>query len=328
MWKENIFPEHLGKSIMFGEKGNKDNEWTLIKRGKYAVGYEINGNGPLWGNGYALTYEDIVSVKNFFNAINLQDYKESYAEEIFWKNNMKFEIQQIYSTTRIEIDTIDDLRAVEPQYLIESFSNVMQCIKIVHDIDEDEIKKFSAIKGGLTNDTYKYRVKNEHFVIRFPREETNKNIDRYSERIILESIKDFKIGAEIHYINDKAGVLITKLIKNAKSFKKTKKNIEEVARKLKKIHNSNIKVKNSMEPLELFQKYTKENKINDSFVLEKKEEILRLIEKYYSNHSEFNLCHNDMIEGNIIWNNSGLWLIDWELANNNDPYWDIASLFM
>ncbi len=37
-------------------------------------------------------------------------------------------------------------------------------------------------------------------------------------------------------------------------------------------------------------------------------------------------CHNDLVKDNIIVNASGMYLIDFEYAQTNDVYFDLAAL--
>jgi thiamine kinase-like enzyme len=37
-------------------------------------------------------------------------------------------------------------------------------------------------------------------------------------------------------------------------------------------------------------------------------------------------CHNDLLPGNVLFEEDRVWLIDYEYAGNNDPYFDLANL--
>ena len=41
---------------------------------------------------------------------------------------------------------------------------------------------------------------------------------------------------------------------------------------------------------------------------------------------DMGFCHNDLVKENIIVNNSGMFLIDFEYAKSNDVYFDLAAL--
>ncbi|MCR8612918.1 MAG: sugar phosphate nucleotidyltransferase [Mycoplasma sp.] len=324
LWKKKRIFFYGAETWIYASKEKRKNEWTLKVNGRIANGYELNGNGPLWGNGYFISNEDILKIKK-----NKEEYNPNdYAESLIFKNNITMRIEYLKKDDKYEIDTLEDYRNIASEWPIKKLGNPMEAIMFAHSVEIYEITDFNIIKGGLTNDAYSYMIKNKKFVIRFPKQETNKNIDRINEMKILNNIKDLKISSNVFYADSKTGILITEFIENIDNNIDFNNKSIDIFSLHNKIHNSKIKVDNIFNPIALFNKYTKNKNI---FEIEKyKNKFLLLANKYYSHETEKNfvLCHNDSIEGNIIKANNNYFLIDWELSSMNNRHWDLASFII
>ncbi|MEA4821455.1 MAG: phosphotransferase, partial [Erysipelotrichales bacterium] len=137
------------------------------------------------------------------------------------------------------------------------------------------------------------------------------------------ALKNEDIDVQTLYYDNKSGIKITKYIENSKVFNESSLSIEKkitmVAEKLRKIHSIKINSLkfNSLEKLNVFKK-----KSLSLFTFEKV--IIKNIENQYSK-SNLVLCHNDLVNVNLLFDNEKLYIIDYEYAGMNDKMFDLAS---
>jgi thiamine kinase-like enzyme len=57
--------------------------------------------------------------------------------------------------------------------------------------------------------------------------------------------------------------------------------------------------------------------------LRQAERVLKLLQ---TRDETYVASHNDLVLGNLMFDNARLWLIDWEYSAMASPYWDLATL--
>lgn len=183
--------------------------------------------------------------------------------------------------------------------------------------DVKVIKRFS---GGMSNYTYLIEVEDELYTYRIPGKNSEVFIDREIESKNLQTIKKLKINCENVFINIENGHKMSKYIEG-EDLSLSKVDYNEVASTLKKLHNSNLKAINNYDKLKRLSYYEKLIDNNDEKYNDIKLKVLNEIVKYSDVEQVF--CHGDSQKSNFIKSNN-LYLLDWEFAGNNDPYYDIA----
>ena len=110
-------------------------------------------------------------------------------------------------------------------------------------------------------------------------------------------------------------------------------NMRKVAEIYRKVHNSQIRLKNEFNIFQEIEKYDillqRANAVMYTGWEDVKEKVLAL--EGYLNNMGVNLCacHNDAVPENFIKAEDGtLYLIDWEYSGVNDPMADFAALFL
>ncbi|WP_338631222.1 phosphocholine cytidylyltransferase/choline kinase family protein [Clostridium baratii] len=208
-------------------------------------------------------------------------------------------------------------------------SIIIECLKL----DYCDIKEVVRI-GGMTNKNYKVSFNNETVILRLPGIGTDKMINRNNEIKNAKLVGELGIDSEILYIDEISGIKISRYIENAETLTgrscKKEENMKKVANILRKLHNSDIVMKNEFnvfKEINNYEKIIKDNKYefyNGYFdIREKVKNIENLMKKYGVNNVP---SHNDTLPDNfIIDENDRMYLIDWEYSGLNDEMWDIAA---
>ena len=185
-----------------------------------------------------------------------------------------------------------------------------------------KVKTISKFNNGFTNQCY---LINDAYVLKTPSEYIQPFIDYNNESYILNCLKDNKNVVSVYLENIENKILIMKYIHQAKPYTDTldKNQIINVCKAIKKIHrinDENIKKFDMFERLETYKKNSKE-KLDGRY----ERKIINRIKKSIENE-QLVLCHNDLVQNNMLFKFNDVVLIDFEFASLNYIYFDLASL--
>ncbi len=127
--------------------------------------------------------------------------------------------------------------------------------------DEMINSKLAAIVpvGGMTNKNYKAFVNDKAYIVRIPGLGTSSMINRRDEMINSKLAADEGIDAKILFFDEESGVKIAELIKGAETLNpataKKKENMELVVGALRTLHNSEIKMENKFNVIEVIKSF-------------------------------------------------------------------------
>lgn len=329
-WNNDVFPNKLDRSTMFSHKASNDNpKWSFIKNGKYITNSKkgSNENSSQWLGYYFLAEGDSKKIQDFFkNGYKDNEHGGLYAEQLLWLLKIKMDEVKLNSKSFYKIDTLSDYEKFNGGYS-HILNDPLSAITYYMKCHPEKVSEIKPIKGGLTNNTYSFKVNDQKYIIRITREETNKNIDRINENKILNKIKNFNISAENVVFSEKNGIAIFKYIDKSVNFRKSNEEIINFAKKLKTLHS--LKGVEEIKGFDLEKRInnfihagTKNNIPMDGKLLSVKDKVLNMYKEY---KKEIVLCHNDLLGGNLLWNGEEIKIIDWEYSTLNDKYWDVAS---
>ncbi|MDB1921745.1 phosphotransferase [Clostridium tertium] len=188
--------------------------------------------------------------------------------------------------------------------------------------------------GGMTNKNYKISIKGQEYILRIPGVGTENMITRSNEMINSKLAADMGLNVDIIKFDEKIGVKISKFIKGAETLTartaKKEENILLVTDILRKLHNSEMEMKNRFDVFkeidryeEILKKYDIEfyNDYSDT-----RREVMMLDELLHKYSFRLVPSHNDTVPENFIKDEKGrLYLIDWEYSGLNDEMWDLAA---
>lgn len=333
-WYKDVLDSHYEEPTMYSFKSESINsEWSFNKRNGYFVKTKKGSvvGDDCWAGAYFIDKEQAEMIQNFFKNEYIPALHGSwFAEELFWHLKMKFENYSIKKSAFDEIDTVEEYNQING-ITTPIFHDPFDAIIYFMNVKREEVKNLKPIKGGLTNDTYSFEYNNKKFVLRLTKEETNANVDRYSEYDIIESIKSLDISCKKIVFSQETGIAIFEFLNYNHLFNPSiEGDIEKAALQIKKLHNSKLKSGKVFDPKEKINKYLELSKghkfANNEWVSKYKEDVFKIIDRYYTNKDNFVTSHNDLLAGNILVDTSRAYIIDWELGGMNDCYWDLASL--
>ncbi len=184
--------------------------------------------------------------------------------------------------------------------------------------------RWQVLPGGLTNRNYRVDTVDKSFVLRLESKHSlDLGLNRELEREVRKNAYNADIGAAIIYAED--GVLLSDFLPGvvwqARDLVYDSK-LAMLAMLLRKVHELPSTGK-QFSPASAARQYvsmvTKESGLLE-FALRCQEQL-----EATQSPEIFRCCHNDIVVCNII-QHSGLKLLDWEYACDNDPMFDLASL--
>ncbi len=207
-----------------------------------------------------------------------------------------------------------------------SIENEMIKIAVsVFNVKETEVTVDSRFKGGMSNYTYLVHVKGNPYVIRVIGEGGEPLVNPVVEKKHLDLIKDLNISSEVVYFDEKTGIKVSHYVDGEPlSVAFTDADYAEVAATLKKLHQSKI-AGADYDLKGRLRKYEKLLKAPPSHTYHMlKMYWLKLYDELYQHETKV-FCHGDAQRSNFVKGKDKIYLLDWEFAGLNDPYYDMAS---
>lgn len=187
----------------------------------------------------------------------------------------------------------------------------------------EKILKQEKTDLGLTNQNYIVTLDDkQQFFVRIPYDHNHDLFNYELEKHIHETIKDANINLPYVSIDSETGIKVSPYLKNIKHFDELDlvQSLPKIAEKIRQLHQhpkTNVDFR-TKEKYHIFKQKTKNSLIN----LDDYEFVLDELDQF----SERVLCHNDLVNGNVIEYNNEIYLIDYEYACDNHPYFDLLSL--
>lgn len=181
-------------------------------------------------------------------------------------------------------------------------------------------------KNSLTNDVYHLSANKQELVCKIYNKEKIKLTNAINEKSVHNFLSKQKFNWYLSPIVYKMeDILCTKYVrgKNFYETKYTRDIVINVAKILKELHSNTsttLKHFNIIKKIEEYKNLSPQ-KVDDT--------IFKKAKKYIEKN-KLVLCHNDIVEGNLIHDetNKIIYLIDYEFAGLNDPYCDLASFLI
>lgn len=193
----------------------------------------------------------------------------------------------------------------------------------VESILKEKIQSLTDTNKGLTNKNY--HVITEHFnvIVRIPHSDSSNIVYRKHEALAHNLIKDTHLNVDVIYFNPDDGLKITNYVPNLLTFNEYRGNdrIQRTAQLMRKLHQLNQCIGVEFNPIDRYIKYrsnVKSPMVDDH----EAQHIINTIKNVNRPHT---LCHNDWVEGNICFTQEKDYLIDYEYAGDNDPFFDVMS---
>ena len=185
------------------------------------------------------------------------------------------------------------------------------------------IVDIQAVNGGLTNRNYLITTSDGKYFFRLPDQTVDSLFDRQTEELVLKTVLPLGIDLPYQRFFVDSGIKISPYYKGLLTYSQYQGDDKAVlvALTLKKLHSLKTLCGHRFdyeEKLRLYrpvQNYPQFD-LND---------FTYLLNGYRSYHDQMTICHNDCVDGNLLFQGGKCYLIDYEYAGDNYPIFDLTS---
>ncbi len=182
------------------------------------------------------------------------------------------------------------------------------------------------LEGGMSNYTYVVECQGKKYTYRVPGKFAERFVDRDDEWANIQEVDRLGLNNVTTYVEIRSGEKLAEYVEGTIMSTTDVVSYNEMSVKaLKKIHNSDMKFKDydAFGRLDTYQNYCIETGFThpqEYLNLRNKLEVLR---KQYVSVTMVP-CHCDYQPTNLVISGDKLYVLDWEFAGMNDPFYDIA----
>ena len=209
----------------------------------------------------------------------------------------------------------------------------------VHELFEQKFLADSFVVDkvglGLTNRNYHVTNHEQHYFVRMGTDNAAKlYISREIEQQCYEIAEKLNLAPPLLYCDSKRGILVTPFIFQAANYGKIqgswsgnpKEVIARSIKAMKRIHSVHaFPTREAPYPFRIMNYYHKVGlKLGVSFP-DDLEKALAVAKNLNISFGQRVLCHHDFYWGNLLFDGTKLWVIDWEYADWDDPLFDLAG---
>ena len=189
-----------------------------------------------------------------------------------------------------------------------------------------DAKIVMRLEGGMSNYTYVVECQGKKYTYRVPGKFAEKFVDRDEEWANIQEVDRLGLNNVTTYVEIRSGEKLAEYVEGTimSTTDVVSYNAMSVAA-LKKIHNSDMKFKdyNAFGRLDNYERYCREMGFTHP------QEYLDLRAKLEAISKSFGQlpsvpCHCDYQPTNLVISGDKLYVLDWEFAGMNDPFYDIA----
>lgn len=182
------------------------------------------------------------------------------------------------------------------------------------------------LEGGMSNYTYVVETRGKKYTYRVPGKFAEKFVDRVEEWDNIQEVNRLGLNNATSYVEVISGEKLAEYVEGTILSDTDIVSFNEMSvAALKRIHNSDLKFRdyNAFGRLDNDERYCREM----GFTHPKEYiELRQKLEAMRDAHAAVPMvpCHCDYQPTNLVVNGDKLYVLDWEFAGMNDPFYDIA----
>lgn len=334
---ENVFEPYVYEAYYASvfHEGPTD-EWCLtMGSGGRIVRVDIGGGDAPIMLGHA--YFDR-AFSNRFAQILEDEYDLPQTADKLWENLFVDHIKELCMVVRQyergviwEFDSLDDVRAFDPEFIVNVDSEALDNIVSVLGCERADIADIVPIKQGITNLSFRFRAGEGRYVYRHPGVGTEQLIDRgYEER--ANSIAR-ELGLDDTFIHEDPvrGWKISRYIEQCRTLDvHDPDDLSCALEALRRLHDSGRGIEHGFDFYEEGVRYCgllgeEQCEAVPGFV-EMRRRVEALHDEFARDGAPRCLCHNDFFHLNMLFDaDGGFSLIDWEYAGMADYSQDFGT---
>ena len=191
--------------------------------------------------------------------------------------------------------------------------------------------------GGMSNKNFRIDFLGKSYVLRVPGNGSEGMVERTNEEFNAMAACHLGVTPSIRYFNAQTGIKLADFVENAETLNaftiQHQDNMRKIADIYRRIHLSNIRLKNEFNIFREIDKYDHLIEDASATMYPKWEMVKPRVKALEESLNELGIdmrpCHNDAVPENFIKaTDETLFLIDWEYSGMNDPMADFAALFL
>lgn len=189
-----------------------------------------------------------------------------------------------------------------------------------------DAKIVMRLEGGMSNYTYVVECKGIKYTYRVPGKYAEMFVNRQEEWDNIQKVDKLNVNNETVYVELRTGEKLALYVEGTIMSNTDIVSYNDMsAQTLKKLHNSDLQFSDydAFKRLDNYEKYCRDLGYQHS------QEYISLREKLDAMRDAYKdvkkvPCHCDYQPTNLVISGEKLYILDWEFAGMNDPYYDIA----
>lgn len=254
-----------------------------------------------------------------------------WEEALYEKNKMFVKARQVSAGDVIEINTFEELRAVDDtssHLHSDALSLIASCLHC----KEAELSEIQVLKKGMTNRSFSFTCRGDKYIMRIPGEGTDSLINRRQEAAVYKAIQGHDLCDSPLYLNPDNGYKITRYLANSRTGDANNEaDLIRMVDKLRDFHSLRLEVAHSFPLFDQIQRYEDLRENTPSAYSDyptTKRAVFSLKEYIDAQEKTFCLTHIDAVPDNFLFvekeGDTQVQLLDWEYAGMQDPHVDLA----
>lgn len=254
-----------------------------------------------------------------------------WEEALYEKNKMFVKARQVSAGDIIEINTFEELRAVDDtssHLHSDALSLIASCLHC----KEAELSEIQVLKKGMTNRSFSFTCRGDKYIMRIPGEGTDSLINRRQEAAVYKAIQGHDLCDSPLYLNPDNGYKITRYLADSRTGDANNEaDLIRMVDKLRDFHSLRLEVAHSFPLFDQIQRYEDLRENTPSAYSDyptTKRAVFSLQEYIDAQEKTFCLTHIDAVPDNFLFvekeGDTQVQLLDWEYAGMQDPHVDLA----
>lgn len=297
----------------------------------------IVGTYPGAHNSWGLighSYWDRKFSKSFIQKLSAI-YEDAETKPLLWERIFDKYINELppmylkkYKHVIYEFDNLNELRSFDPFFVVNLDEKIIDNLCRLFKCDQSDLHHFDILEVGKTNNLFTFECKGQKYIYRNCSPLLKRIVDRKREAQIQRLVSKDGIDNTVIYIDPTYGWRVSKFIDmdegNLPSGNLLEQTIETVKRLHGEVNSYSYDFKKEIHKLHRLLEGISD--VYENFSKELANGIFQL--QVYINKDNWakRLCHNNITVENIIRDNTGLSIVDWEMAGMNDPGYDLAGI--
>jgi len=184
--------------------------------------------------------------------------------------------------------------------------------------------------AGYTNQNFRLYNHQHDWVLRIPRAKTDHFIDRDAEAHNQTLANRLQIAPQVSW-RGRDGITLTPTLSTSRALCaadfENDTMLKSIVEPIQRLHRSGLSFRGRVNLQQLLSNHFAMLSGSDQLQLEPRlreaEQLLKLLQ---TRDEVFVASHNDLVLDNLMFDDTRLWLIDWEYSAMASPYWDLATL--